>query len=98
MSRTKTLERPNEGKHIHDIVDRTICLKHHAALGEPCFKIYYDSFINTHDGEDIFGFAICGARVHTAGFRGKITPTSLSRSDKPKSTKYSPQSSEKDFS
>lgn len=97
MSRTKALEKPNEGKHIHDIVGRTVCIKHHAALGEPCFKIYYDTTMALDDGQDFFGFAICGERVYTAGFRGTITGTSLSRSDKPKNTKYSPQSSKKDF-
>lgn len=63
--------KPNSGRHILDIIFRTICMKHNAPKGVPCFKIHY------HNGKGKYGPAICGTRVIKAGFNGKIHPNSL---------------------
>lgn len=61
----------NSGKHIDDIIGRTVCLRHHGEKGIACFYIFY----NTRNGEA--GPAICNDRVKLAGFNGKIQPSSL---------------------
>ena len=73
MTRSKMEARPNEGRHIHNIINRTTCAKHNATEGQPCFTITYDAAIYGQ------GFAICGARVLRAGFNGRVNPSSLNR-------------------
>lgn len=60
----------NSGRHIDDIISRTICNRHHGDKGVACFYIYYSS----RDGE---AEAVCNNRVKAAGFNGKINPSSL---------------------
>lgn len=71
-------DKPNDGKHLHDIIGRTVCSKHGAEHGDPCFTIHYDAPIDGPDGREVTGPAICGKRVIAAGFNGKINPASLS--------------------
>lgn len=66
--------KPNNGKHIDDIIDRTSCDTHNATTGTACFYIRFDG------GKGDNGPAICGTRIRKAGFNGKIHPNSLSRS------------------
>jgi hypothetical protein len=78
MAYSKVVDKPNDGRHIHDIISRTICPKHGAKKGDPCFKVYYDSPIDGPNERETCGPAICGARVLSAGFNGRISPNSLS--------------------
>lgn len=61
----------NSGKHIDDIVGRTVCDKHHGHKGVACFYVFW----STGDGEP--KEAICDARIKAAGFNGTINPSSL---------------------
>lgn len=61
----------NSGKHIEDIIGRTVCDRHDGAKGIACFYV----FLDTKNGEA--SEAICNDRIKKAGFNGKITPNSL---------------------
>jgi len=63
----------NSGEHIDDIIGRTVCAKHLAARGAPCWTVQYDS----RKGES--GPGVCNTRIKNAGFNGKIHPSSLAR-------------------
>jgi hypothetical protein len=62
----------NDGRHITKIITTTICRKHKAGEGEPCFVIQPGSHY-LRDG--LLG--ICGGRVKRAGYNGHINPLSL---------------------
>jgi len=68
-------QKPNNGEHISEVVNRTSCERHKVPKGIPCFHVYYDT-------RDALGPAVCGARVVKAGFNGTINPSSLSKSSK----------------
>jgi len=63
----------NSGEHIDDIISRTICDKHDAPEGIPCFYLYYDKVSQNR------GSAVCNERIKKAGFNGEIDPRSLSQ-------------------
>lgn len=63
----------NSGEHIDDIINRTVCDKHDAPEGIPCFYLYYDRRSENR------GPAVCGERAKKAGFDGEIDPRSLSQ-------------------
>ena len=69
MSYGGRVEKFNDGKHIHQVITRTDCKQHSANYGEPCWNVYLDS-------QDIKAPAICGSRIESAGFVGKISQTS----------------------
>lgn len=66
-------QKPNDGRHIDDIINRTICGRHYGDKGIACFYV----FLDTKNGEA--SPAVCGSRISKAGFNGIITPNSLSR-------------------
>lgn len=70
----------NDGKHISNIIDQTHCEKHSASTGMACYVVIPDS--NTGMSRDLLG--VCGARVKSAGFNGKISETSFQRSTGPR--------------
>lgn len=55
----------NDGQHIDRIIDVQPCLKHHAIIHEPCWKL--DSNHGPLRG-------ICDQRARAAGANGKVTP------------------------
>lgn len=61
----------NDGIHIEHIVNSTKCAKHGAEEGTPC----WDIFIGAIQEE---GMAVCGTRIRSAGFEGRISRSSLS--------------------
>lgn len=60
----------NLGEHIVGAISRTICKKHGAPEGIPCWHL---------PKSNGFGYypAICGGRIRLAGFAGKISPQSM---------------------
>lgn len=62
----------NDGKHIHSIIEKARCDNHGAETGIPCWHVAVDGI----------GYlaAVCGLRIRRAGYRGEISPTSLSTS------------------
>jgi len=62
----------NTGKHIQHISDSTECKKHKAPSGIPCFHIKHGSSFGYSAG-------VCGKRIKSAGFIGKISPTAMQK-------------------
>jgi len=61
----------NPGVHIEVVLDKTNCQKHKVPKGVPCWTI--------PKGVGAFGryAAVCGPRIRSAGFVGKVTPQSI---------------------
>ena len=59
----------NDGKHIENIVFETKCGRHNADRGNPCWAIESDVSDNSVVG-------VCGKRIKSAGFDGKISDQS----------------------
>lgn len=70
----------NSGKHIDDIISRTVCDRHGANEGYACW------YIRLNNGLD--SPAVCGTRIWAAGFVGKINPNSLKLKERPGSSYY----------
>lgn len=64
-------EEHNTGKHIDDIIRRTVCDKHNGGQGIACFYVFW----STEGGTA--AEAVCNDRVKAAGFNGNINPSSL---------------------
>ena len=62
---------PNDGKHIDYVVKQTACGLHDAPKGFACWYVRYDSI------PGVEGEAVCNIRIQSAGFNGKIQPSSL---------------------
>lgn len=62
----------NTGQHITDAIMRSVCVKHGAQKGEPCWHIP----LSNASADNLR--AICGLRIKHAGYIGKISETSLS--------------------
>lgn len=77
MYNKKTKPKPNDGEHIKDIISRTVCRKHKADKGEPCFNIKFDS-------RAAYGAGICNDRVVKAGYNGTISDSAMSKSSGPR--------------
>ena len=67
----------NKGTHIQDIINRVVCDKHKANLGEACFRVDYLSPMGRRRKRP-YGLAICNHRAIAAGFIGKISLESVS--------------------
>lgn len=65
----------NEGKHIENIINSTVCGRHQAERGVACWSVA--TRIVEPDFSERFGLAVCGKRIHKAGFNGRIDPRSL---------------------
>lgn len=61
----------NSGKHIDEIIDKTVCDKHNGTKGVACFYVF------SNKKSDDPRPAVCDDRVKAAGFNGKIQPSSL---------------------
>lgn len=61
----------NPGTHIARIIKETVCRKHNADVGAPCWAIASNMSPLGHHK------AVCGKRIKRAGFIGQISPQSM---------------------
>lgn len=64
----------NSGRHIYDIIFRTICTRHGGGGGGACYML--------ESSNGVLLPAVCGKRIREAGFRGKISDESVRRKSK----------------
>lgn len=62
----------NNGQHIASIMLSTVCETHNAPEGTACYELVPGS---SSKKRALVG--VCGARIKSAGYDGKINPTSL---------------------
>lgn len=65
------LQEDNDGKHIDDIVNETVCDRHNSERGVACWYVFWSS------RHEELGPAICNDRIRSAGYNGDIQPSSL---------------------
>lgn len=63
----------NNGRHLHSAINAVKCAKHEAPHGVPCYTLENTSGLTEHP----FHFGICGQRILSAGYNGKISPESM---------------------
>lgn len=61
----------NDGKHIIDVVSRAECKQHAAPVGIPCWNVFPDS------QSEASARAVCGSRIRSAGYVGRISETAM---------------------
>lgn len=62
----------NRGEHLHHAVGTTTCKKHKADVGMPCWVLPSNNVFT-----NMFHYAICGSRIRSAGFVGKVSADSM---------------------
>lgn len=62
----------NRGQHLHRAVDATTCKKHKADVGMPCWVLPSNNVFTNN-----LHYAICGSRIRSAGYVGKISEDSM---------------------
>ena len=63
----------NNGRHIYKILSTTVCRRHDAGEGTPCFTVNPGS--KTAPISPLIG--VCGLRIKKAGYNGSISTTSF---------------------
>lgn len=65
----------NDGQHLHSAIATTKCDKHDVKSGIPCYTLPNNAGISPNP----FHYGICGDRIRSAGYNGKISPESMRR-------------------
>lgn len=63
----------NTGRHLHSAINSVRCGAHGVPVGVPCYTLDNTSGLSEHP----FHYGICGQRIRSAGYVGKISPESM---------------------